>query len=331
MNGGDDVAGIVSAASLIIALATLLVMTVLLLRRRRWEATVTAREADMLTASRGFMRALAGDADSFATTNVPASAKRAALSHLLRLVRGGDRTLLLAIGEQEGLFADGIAALGRAAPARRIDAMRLLEQFGSSECVSALRNCLRTDADPDVRLEAAAALARLGKLPLVDELIDALSLGTRPVTRLHAALLRSLAVRDAVAIAALAASASHPRLRPLLVEAIGWSEDLTAVDVLAQHAADPDSEVRCAAVRAARSLAHPAAGPWLVPLLNDPSDAVRIQAAQACGQLLIADGVTALLRLVTDPSWWVRLRAREALALLHPGGPPTLRLVGLSA
>lgn len=300
LSGAGHVAGLVSAVSLAFAAAMAVAMAVLLLRRRRWETAVGVREADMLAASRAFMRALAGDAPDLAPAphlaqaGVSPAAKRAALSHLLRLVRGDDRVRLLAAGEQEGLFAYAIAALGRAAPARRIDAMRLLEQFGSAECVSALDRCVRTDVDAVVRLEAAAALARLGTLPPVTQLIDALRLGEHPITRLHAALLRSLAVRDAAAIAELAASASHPRLRPLLVEAIGWSEDLTAIDLLAQHAADPDPEVRCAAVRAARSLAHPAAGTWLVPLLNDPSEAVRIQAAQACGQLRVTDGVTAL-------------------------------------
>lgn len=327
MNGAGHVASIVSAASLAFAAATAIAMAVLLLRRRRLEGAVKVREADMIAASRAFMEALAKNARVLAPSRTSPAAKRAALSHLLRLVRGDDHARLLGIGEAEGLFARSIADLARAAPARRIDAMRLLEQFGSGDCVAALTRCVRADPNADVRLEAAAALARLGRSPPVAELIDALGLRDRSATRLHAALFRSLAVRDAGVIAELAASPSHARLRPLLVEAIGWSEDLTALDGLALHAADPDAEVRCAAIRAGRSLAHPAAGAWLVPLLDDPSEAVRIQAAQACGQLHVTDGVTALWRLATEPSWWVRHRAREALEQLHPGGPPSLRLV----
>lgn len=325
--GAGHVAWIVSAVSLAFATATAIAMATLLLRRRRLEGQSKVREADITAASRAFMQALAGNSTVLAPSSAPPAAKRAALSHLLRLVRGDDRVRLLALGKAEGLFADSIAALRRAAPARRIDAMRLLEQFGSAECIVALTRCVRSDASPNVRLEAAAALPRLGRPPPVADLIEALGLRNRPATRLHAALFRSLAVRDAAAIVRLAASAAHARLRPLLMEAIGWSDDLTATDILARHAADPDPEVRCSAVRAARSLAHPGAGAWLVRLLDDPNQAVRIQAAQACGQLRVTAGVTALWRLATEPSWWVRLRAREALEQLAPGGPPSFKLI----
>jgi HEAT repeat protein len=326
-DGADHVAWVVCAVSLAFATATAIAMAALLLRRHRLEGQLKAREANIADASRAFMQALAGNASVFAPSNTTPDARRAALSNLLQLVRGDDRVRLLALGESEGLFAHSIEVLSHAAPARRIDAIRQLEQFGGTDCVAALATCVRADPDSTVRLEAAVALARFGKLPPVNQLIDALGLRDRPATRLHAALFRSLAVRDSTDIVRLAASAQLADLRPLLVEAIGWSEDLTAADVLARYAADLDPEVRCAAIRSARSLAHPSAGVWLVALLGDTSEAVRIQAAQACGQLRVADAVTALWRLATEPSWWVRLRAREALEQLAPDGPPLLKLI----
>ncbi len=317
---------VVATISLAFALVMATSMAALLIRRRRQEARMLARDEEKLAASRTLMCALAGGAEEPHLQELPSEAWRAALSHLLQLVRGEDRTRLLELAERRGLFAHAVAALRNRRAARRIDAMRLLEHFGSPECVCALDQCLRTDRVMAVRLEAAAALARLGALPPVRDLIAALRMDEQPVTRLHAAFFRSLAERDAREVAELAAEPDQAKLRPLLVEAMGWTADLSMASRLAGHAFDPEPEVRCAAIRAARQLGHPAAGLWIVPLLDDPEESVRLQAAQACGQLRLKDGVSALERLATEPSWWVRTRARAALDVLRPGGAPALAL-----
>ena len=322
-----QIAVMVAAISLAFAVAMASAMTALLIRRRRHESKSAVRTEQKLAASRALMRALAGGQEEPLDEELAPGAWRAAVSHLLRLVRGEDRARLLLLAERRGLFADAIAALDTPRPARRIDAMRLLEQYGSPECIAGLDRCLRSDPVLAVRLEAAAALARLGALPPVHEMIEALELDAHPVTPLHAALFRSLAERDSEELVKLAASSRHGSLRALLVEAMGWTKDLTMVSRLAQHAGDPDAEVRCAAIRAARHLAHPAAGQWILPLLEDPSEGVRVQAAQACGQLGLKDGIAALERLATEPAWWVRARARAALDLLRPGGAPALAAV----
>ena len=275
----------VAAISLAFALAMAATMVMLLLRRRHQEGMALARNEEKLAASRALMRALAGWEREPNAPELPTASWRAALSHLLRLVRGEDRARLLELAERRGLFADAIGALRHRRPARRIDAMRLLEQFGSDQCIAELGECLKADPAMAVRLEAAAALARLGALPPVYDLVTALRMDERPVTRLHAALFRSLAERDAQQVAELAVSPQYRALRPLLVEAIGWTDDLGMVSQIAGHTADPDPEVRCAAVRAARHLGDSGVGSWIVSLLEDPSEAVRVQAAQACGQL----------------------------------------------
>jgi len=303
---------------------------VLIVRRRRYEASSAVRREQEHAASRYLLTASL-DEPSPRDDNMSPAAERAALSKLLRLVRGRDRDRLLAVAERDGLFHEAIAGLCNGRASRRIDAMRILEQFGSPECVAALTDRLRSDENEAVRLEAAGALARIGALPPLTELVAALHLDNMPMTRLHAALLRSLAKRDAEQLLALAGSAKHPALRRLLVEALGWTEDFTMAEWLARYALDPDPEVRCAAVRAARHLGHPGAGRWLVPLLYDHSEAVRIQACQAAGQLGVKAAVPALERLATEPAWWVRARARAALDVLRPADRVSLSAVTSNA
>lgn len=326
MNATHALASTIALASSLFALTMAAIMLALIVRRRQLELASAERSSDEMAASRYLMAALAGR-DEQPAEPFDLGVERAAVTNLLRLVRGNDRAILLAIAERDDLFAETIADLTDRRPARRIDAMRLLEYYASPLCLSELGRILRTDRHPDVRLEAAAALARLGHLPPVDELIDALNLRRARLTRLHGALFRSLAERDAFRIVALAASADSIRLRPILVEALGWTGDMAMVQRLAGHAGDADPEVRCAAIRAARHIGHPAAGCWITPMLEDPVEAVRIQAAQTCGQLQVRDAIPGLERLATDPAWWVRTRARAALDLLRPHGRMSLTVV----
>lgn len=326
MTGVHALAVTVAIGSLLFAVAMGIAAAILIGRRRRYEATQAARLEERRAASRHLLALSAGQAADGSAQITP-DAERAALSQLLRLVRGHDRDKLLALAEREGLFEEAIAGLDDARPARRIDAMRRLEQFGSPECVTALTRCLTGDEDPEVRLEAATSLARLDMLPPLPDLIVALGLNERPILRLHAALLRSLARRDVEHLLAALGSATNPPLRRLLVEALGWTEDLTMASWLARFGHDPDSEVRCAAVRAARHLGHPDAGRWIAHLLDDEVEAVRVQASQAAGQLGVKAAIPALERLATEPAWWVRIRAREALEKLRPNGRATLSQV----
>ena len=327
MRALDGLAMIVAAVSLVFAAAMGAAMLVLLLRRHRGERQSLARNQHKIVASRVLLSSLTSADLGVNGVELPAEAWQAALSHLLRLVRGNDRVRLLAVAEGQGLFADALAELRNRRPARRIDAMRLLEQFGSPECIAGLSDRMQADPVMAVRLEAAAALARIGALPPLPELLVALGMDRQPVTRLHAALFRSLAQRDAEQIAEFAGSARYGALRPLLVEAMGWTADLDMLPKLVGHASDPNHEVRCSAIRAARHLGHPGAGQWIVPMLNDGAEAVRVQAAQACGQLGLKDAITSLERLATEPSWWIRMRAKSALELLRPHRGPALSLV----
>ncbi|PCD04097.1 hypothetical protein COC42_07280 [Sphingomonas spermidinifaciens] len=250
-------------------------------------------------------------------------------SHLLQLVRGDDHDRLMRLADALGMPDGAIRRLRKGNAAQRVDAMRELERYPLPRAVEALERCLAQDRRHDVRLEAAAALARIGSVPAPGVLIDTLDLRRRPINRLHEAILRAGAPRHSAELIALSRDPATGRVRPLLVEALGWIGDFSVLAVLHDHAGDPDPAVRAAAARAARKLGHPGAGSWLIPLLLDPFDQVRIQAVRAAGQLGLTQAIPMLAALVENPSWWVRMRAVEALALLRGGQPSPEAPIGL--
>lgn len=318
IGSAQTLAWLITLGSLAFALVMVIALGVLIARRWVAEREASARATRALAVSRDLLGAISGGGE----TNLPAfnaarpGERLLALSHLVQLLRGGDRDRLLALAEQRGLFGPALVQLRRGAAARRIDAMRVLEQFGSQACIAGLQAALERDQNDEVRLEAAATLARLGQLPAIAETIRLLNLDRAPRTRIHTALFRSLAQRDMTALAQLAGDPPYAGLRAELVDALGWSGDFAILPVLAGHAEDPNAEVRAAALRAARRLGHPDAGRWAARLLDDFSEHVRIQAARTCGTLGAREAGPRLRKLADDPSWWVRTRAADALNLL---------------
>lgn len=250
-------------------------------------------------------------------------------SHLLQLLRGEDGDRLLMLADTLGLPDAAIARLNDARSARRVDAMRVLEQFPVPRAVAALIDRMGHDSDEVVQLEAAAALARTGHLPRPLLVIDMLDLRHRSLNRLHEAIFRASAATYSDDLCELSQDASLDHVRPLLVEALGWSDNFAVLPILALHAANPDPEVRSAALKAARKLGHPGAAAWVLPLLVDPIDQVRVQAARTCGKLGLREAIPILSTLVENPSWWVRTRAAEALSYLRPAQPASLIATGL--
>lgn len=326
MNASDRLATIVAILSAVFALTMAVAMLLLIVRRSRIESRTALRESQELKVSRYLVAAMAGKTGQ-APDGIPLEIQRAALAHYLMLVRGKDRERLLAIAERDGLFRSSLARLSDRRIARRIDAIHELEEFASPECIEALELCLYQDAAPLVRLEAALSLARLERPPAPEALIETLELKRSSSKRIHAALFRAVAEGHQPALLRLAQDPDNQPMLPLLVEAIGWTQDFAAAERLAPFSMNPDPEVRASAIRAARHLGHPSAGRWILPLIDDPSEMVRVQAARACGELGIVEAVPALERHVADSAWWVRNRVRSALELLRPHRPVGLNLV----
>ena len=250
-------------------------------------------------------------------------------SQLLQLVRGPDRDLLLVIADAMSVPDQAMAQLRHRSAARRVEALRMLEQFPVPRVIQLLTECMATDCNTMVRTEAAASLTRVGSVPSPSAIIAALKLRTTSPNLLHAAMFRAGAAQHSSGMAALANELPTGALRSMVVEALGWSEDFTMLSNLADFARSEDPELRIAGLKAARQLGHPGARTWVLPMLLDPIDAVRVQAARTCGQLELVDAIPLLSRLVENSSWWVRTRAAEALAILRAGQPAPFAVTGL--
>ena len=316
-------AGGVIATSCAFAAWMMLELCFLLSRRRTDEAAVALAERTDLEISRDLLRALTHPDDQtpmepFAAFNLATAAQRVrAARQLAQLVRGDDRERLFLIADRANLLAPLIRRLRIAAPVRRIETILELEQFASASSVAELRRCLETDADPAVRLQAAAALARLNLLPDLSTIVRVLDL-SGSMTKLHAALFRSVAAREPEALSAMTLEHGFGKLRAMLVDSLGWAGTFAILPILALHGADTDPEVRCAALRAARRIGHPGVSDWVLPLLCDPHEQVQVQAIRTSGALGLRAAIFALHSLRHSKSWWVRTRSEEALEQLAP-------------
>ncbi|MFJ8632130.1 fumarate reductase/succinate dehydrogenase flavoprotein subunit [Streptomyces sp. NPDC093568] len=186
------------------------------------------------------------------------------------------------------------------------------------------------DSDPAVRLGAVAALTETVPPGAGPALAHALLDADGPVRAAAAASLRELAE----------VLPAEPELRAPLVSALTAADPTVraaALDVLralrlgdaalfAGHGADPDTEVRLAAVRALVSVD---AAEALSEAAGDPAREVRVAVARGFAALAPVEGENAALRrLLHDPDALVRAAALEALGVL---GVPDALLATVTA
>lgn len=315
MIGGFSGAAYAAAiASVAIAAVMLVVLLWVVVRRFQAEKRVTERLAQEREIARALLTAISNDdagAGAWLLRDIPEDAQIAATTHLFQLLRGDDRDRLIAIAEASGVFSSAMADLESRNVSRRVDAIRMLERFGTDASVDGLTARLAVDPSPVVRIEAAATLARLGKLPTAPRVIQMLALKHVALTRQHLALLRAMAPQHGAEMRRLLDEQLPVALRCAIVEALGWSEDFSLLPDIAQFAVDPDALLRCAALRAAGQLGHPAARGWAVDALDDDDSHVRAEAIVACGQLGLSTAITRIMTMRHDADWNVRVQARR--------------------
>ena len=148
-----------SSAAMAMAFAALVIRRSYTERRepiiKAWETAIT----------RAYLQRVQGMAADMRSPRWKTTECMNGVSHLLLLLRGGERETLVQLAEQDGLLA-GTLRLSRAwRAARRIDAIRILQQFGGALAEQRLTEMLANDGHNIVRLNAAFALAQFGKLP----------------------------------------------------------------------------------------------------------------------------------------------------------------------
>ncbi len=317
-------------ASLLFASFSLAAILLLYIRRRRAESdTEQDRKADRELSRKLIARIETGHGQNIDPAGLDPQQLERVFSNLLQLVRGPDREGLLIVADNMGVPERAMDQLLNRRAARRVDALRILEQFPVPRVIRLLGECMATDPSMMVRTEAAATLTRVGAVPSPAAIIEAMHLRTTSPSLLHAAMFRMGSVQHSSEMAVLASELPTGALRSMIVEALGWSEDFKMLPILADFAQSEDSELRIAGLKAARQLGHPGVRTWVLPMLLDPVDEVRVQAARTCGQLGLIEAIPLLSRLVENSSWWVRTRAAEALALLRAGQPAPFAITGL--
>lgn len=304
-----------------VALAMMIAFAILLLRRWYQERRKRA-EKDKLTAiTRSYMRRVSGQADDEAFAQWSDELKLEAVSHIHLLLRGGERHRLMQMAELDGLLRATLRKSESWRSARRIDAIRLLQQFGSEACIARLREIFARDRNKTVRLEAAFALAAVHALPPPRETIRILGMFERKINRLDKALFRASAPDYSEELALLLEDDISHDHRALIIDALGWSEDPDVLPLLRKASRMNHAELRSAALRAAGQLGVPTVEPWVLERLRDPVEFVRIQAVNCCAALGLHGAIPHLRLLLEDEAFWVRLRAEHALEVLEEQWP----------
>lgn len=214
--------------------------------------------------------------------------------------------------------------------------------------------------DEDTRAAAITALARIGDHRAVPALVRALGSDERLVIAAAGALgsigepaafeplLRlvghpNVAIRQAVvgALNSIGHPDMHRRVRALLdagdaaaresaVRIAGYFGYADCLEPLLERSADPDENVRKAALEQLPHLDTPRAAALLAKALQQDTSRARAAAAQALGQLNDHGAVSLLLDATSDEDVWVRYFAVRALAK-HGGQAAIDRLAQLSA
>ena len=299
------------------ATAVFLFFLLLVFRRYIGEKRSAALDARDTAITRSYLQRVAGHKVD-KPNRWGEKAQLAAVTRILPLLRGGERTRLLQIAELDGVLSDTLYRSHGIYKKDRINAIHLLQRVGSEACIGRLRELMARDANDRVRLEAAFGLAANTALPPPRETLRILGSMKRHPTRIDVALLRSTAPLYADQMLLLLDDDLDPAWRANIIDSLGWSESLSVIDTIKNAATDPHEEVRAAALRASGKLGHPVAAEWIIPALEDPAQAVRLQAISAAVKLGLKQALPELLQMRNDEQLWVRLRAEEAIEHFDP-------------
>ncbi len=207
-----------------------------------------------------------------------------------------------------------IAALAEGDSTKRA---RLLPIVGGNvEGGDALLRCL-DDSDPDVKVRACEALARLGDTSAVPALFRSIGDRDTRVSQAAAAAIQSLGSLETRRLSLEQARSTDPRTRRAALRILSYFGYAEGLDVLVEAMNDPDEKIREAAIYGLPLIEDPRALKALLDGARHVDARTRAAIARALGQTQGTSAVVGALREdLDDDDAWVRYYATQSLGRL---------------
>jgi len=219
------------------------------------------------------------------------------------LIRHGARVTPLLCGQLESedleIRRAAVAALGR---------------IGDTECVPAL---IRTLGDPELTVDVAGALARIGDARAYEPLLALLAHDRAAVRQAAIGALNSLGHPRMLEDVQRLLNDASPQTRESAVRIAGYFGYAESADLLLDRLHDASEKVRRAAVESLANLQDHRVFTALITAIHDESPRIRMAAAQSLGQLENVAAVLELVHALEDSDAWVRYYAARALAQIR--------------
>jgi HEAT repeat protein len=200
-----------------------------------------------------------------------------------------------------------------------------LAELGDDSAAGPLTEHL-ADREPEIRIQAARGLGRMGWTPAIDAIVARFAIETPWVRERFAdTLLRFGSAATWPLLAYIRVNHRFESAGPVAaVRTVATLGDDQAVQPLIEllHEAD-DPEVRLSVIDALGSLGNPRAVPVLGNEVRSADWRVRAKAVSALGEIGDSGAIDLLADSMTDREWWVRRNSAAALAKI-PGGSDRL-------
>jgi HEAT repeat protein len=213
-------------------------------------------------------------------------------------------------------FEDNLVELVRTGDAaRRKLLFPLLRQRASAATVAPYLG----DEDPELRVAACEALARLGDPTPVPALYGLLEDANPGVVQAAVAAIQALGSRESEPLAIAAARSASPQARRWALRIMSYFGFASAVDACLAGLGDADHRVRESAAAGLALLDEPRAREALLGSARADDPRTRAAAARALGTTAVGSDArvqSALLKLLDDGDAWTRYYACQALGRL---------------
>ncbi len=312
--------------SCILAALSLIVMLVLIVRRLLISRSETHSKIMRAKLRQELIRFTANhDEDSLreVLARTPnADAIDVAVS-FLELLRGDNRRDIIRALAAANLPAAIRKQLQKGDEVQKLAATELLVAFPYVETRAEL-NMAMGRASHEVRISSAIALAKIGALPHLPEVLDKIGSHGQQSRRL-VDLFRSVSAERSAEILAIAKDKTRPDfIRAAAIDALGHKGTFQYLAEFEAMAQDTRNDVTAAAIRALGLIGHPRSAGAIRTALGHPDWQVRLEAAEATGRIGDTQALTLLPALLSDDEWATRYMAAKSMIALGKTGVDAL-------